>query len=153
MHQRKAIYQHGHVIAVRPVAFVASLRGVLIDHLQGVPVDVRFVDQPDVFGRAVLSDQVFLVINLHRSGLFHDASRWICYLCSVETVPLRIGEAVLVELFQLLTKIVTHCLGSTNISMLISLVGELVDKGIFKISFGLVPRGTLPISCVASDDR
>ena len=65
MHERQAVDQHGHVVAVgargatRPFADL-----VLVDDLEAVVVDIGLVDQGDVLCRAIVALQDLDVVLL-----------------------------------------------------------------------------------------
>jgi hypothetical protein len=59
MHQRQAVDQYRHIVAVFSLAILLpagrQVCGVLIDDLQTVLVNVVFTEQINVFYRAILS--------------------------------------------------------------------------------------------------
>ena len=69
MHQRQAVDQDGHVIAVVMAGALGLADLVLVDNLQAVFVDVLLVDQGDVFGTTVVPPQHLDEILLDLAGL------------------------------------------------------------------------------------
>src|SRR3989344_2269265 len=102
MHQRQAVYQYRHVIAVGALSLI---RRVLIDHLQTIIVNIVLFEEVYIFYRTVLARQVLDVVFLNSCCLFFNALIRVGKLTCKETVPLGIGECKTIKLLQLQTEV------------------------------------------------
>ena len=102
MYQRQTVDEDGHVVA--RVVVARSLL-VLVEHLQAVVVDVLFVQQVDVFGRAAVLPQHLHMIELNPARLFQNAV--VCARDAVpkEARPLAVRKNVVVQEFQLAAEV------------------------------------------------
>lgn len=102
MYQRQAVDEDGYVVA--RVVVARSLL-VLVEHLQTVVVDVLFVQQVDVFGRAAVLPQHLHMIELNPARLFQNA-----VVCARDAVlekarPLAVRKGVVVQPLQLAAEV------------------------------------------------
>ena len=115
-------------------------------------MNVLLVDQGDVHGGAVFSDQVLNMILLNLSGLFHDALVLIGNLILEEAVPLLVGETELIESFQLAAKVLNQSRFIVDGDILIALLGQHPDKSGFQRRFALIGIGTLGLGLIFCDN-
>lgn len=125
MNERQTVDQDCDVIAgvMRSAAFL-----ILVDDLQTVVVDVLFVDQGDVLGRPVLTNQVLDKIFLNLSGLLDNALGCIGDLAFEKAVPFLVREAIVVQQFQLLAEIGNERIRIVNHHVLIALFAQHLDE-------------------------
>lgn len=102
MYQRQTVDEDGHVVA--RVVIARSLL-VLVEHLQAVVVDVLFVQQVDIFGRAAVLPQHLHMIELNPARLFQNP-----VVCARDAVfekarPLAVRESVVVQTLQLAAEV------------------------------------------------
>ena len=102
MYQRQAVDKDSHVV-VRVVIARALL--VLVEHLQAVVVDVLFVQQVDVFGRAAVLPQHLHMIELNPARLFQNAVVRARDAVLEKARPLAVRESVAVQEFQLAAEV------------------------------------------------
>ena len=76
LHQRQAIDQNRHIIAVIMPCAVCLFYLILVDDLQAVVMDVLFVDQRDIFGAAIILVQHLYIVFLNLPGLFRNMLGW-----------------------------------------------------------------------------
>ena len=107
MHQRKTIDQNGHIISC---VVCAAIFLILVDDLQEVVVDVLSVYQVDVLALARVGLQHLNEVFLYLGGLRLDAVVFVRYVLVEETLPFCIGEGVVVQSFQLHTKVIHQVL-------------------------------------------
>ena len=69
LHERQAVHQDGHVVAVGVGAGLLKL----LDHLHLVAGDVLLVQQVDVLNAAIVKHEVVDIVILNLAGLLHDA--------------------------------------------------------------------------------
>ena len=102
MYQRQAVDEDGYVVA--RVVVARSLL-VLVEHLQTVVVNVFFVQQVDVFGRAAVLPQHLHMIELNPARLFQNAV--VCARDAVpkEARPLAVRKGVVVQTLQLAAEV------------------------------------------------
>ena len=134
MHQRQAIDQHGHIIAVG----VVPHRFILIDDLQAVVVNALFVDQVDVFGRAVVALEDMDMIFLNAGCFFYDAIIVSRNAGTEKGFPFRIGKGHAVELFQLTAKVGDKLRLGRDGKVFVGLRLQLLDEGLFQRGFTLI---------------
>lgn len=103
MHKRKTIDQDRYIIT-RVVHAAAFL--VLVDDLQEVVVDVLSVYQVDVLALARIGLQHLNEVFLYLGGLCFYAVVLVREVLAKETLPFCIGEGVVVQTFQLHTKVI-----------------------------------------------
>ena len=135
MYHRQAVDQHGHIVAHIPVA--RSLL-VLVDDLQMVVVDVLFVQQIDVFAGTVVLAQHLHMVALYLAGLFHDALVGAGNAILEETLPLRVGEGVVVQLLQLAAQIGDERRLVVDGQVFIALGGQHMDEFLLQRGLALV---------------
>lgn len=102
MYQRQTVDEDGHIVA--RVVVACSLL-VLVEHLQAVVVDVLFVQQVDVFGRAAVLPQHLHMIELNPARLFQNP-----VVCARDAVlkkarPLAVRKGVVVQTLQLAAEV------------------------------------------------
>ena len=102
MYQRQTVDEDSHVVAC--VVIARSLL-VLVEHLQAVVVDVLFVQQVDVFGRAAVLPQYLRMIELNPARLFQNAVVRARDAVPKEARPLAVRESVVVQPLQLTAEV------------------------------------------------
>ena len=102
MYQRQAVDEDGHVVA-RVVIACGLL--VLVEHLQSIVVDVLFVQQVDVFGRAAVLPQHLHIIELNPARLFQNAVVRARDAVPKEARPLAVRKGVVVQPLQLAAEV------------------------------------------------
>ena len=102
MYQRQAVDEDGHVVA-RVVIACGLL--VLVEHLQSIVVDVLFVQQVDVFGRAAVLPQHLHMIELNPARLFQNAVVYARDAVPKEARPLAVRKGVVVQTLQLAAEV------------------------------------------------
>ena len=138
MHQRQAVDQDGHVIAVVMAGALGLADLVLVDNLQAVFVDVLLVDQGDVFGTTVVPPQNLDEILLDLAGLFHNMLVGVGNGMGKELIPLAVGEGIIVEGFQLTAQVGDEFRLGVDGKVGIPLFGELPDEGFLQLRLALV---------------
>ena len=134
MHQRQAIDQHGHIIAVG----IVPHRFILIDDLQAVVVNALLVDQIDVFGRAVVTLEDLDMVFLNAGCLFYDAVIVSCNAGTEKVFPFRIGKGHAVEFFQLAAKVGDKFHLGRDGKVFVGLRLQLLNEGLFQRGFTLI---------------
>ena len=135
MYHGQAIDQHRHVIAhiVRASALL-----ILVDDLKEVIVNILFVDEIDIFRRAAVLPQHLHMVVLDLARLFHDALVGTGNAALEKALPLRIGEGVVVQLFQLAAQIGDERRLVVDSQVFIALRGEHTDELAFQRGLALV---------------
>ena len=87
--ERETVHEDGHVIAVLTGT---ALRGVLVDDLQGVVVDVVFLDESDVFLGAVIAGKQLDAVFLYDGCFVLYSAVGACYALLEEAFPFSVGE-------------------------------------------------------------
>ena len=102
MYQRQTVDENGHI-----VARVVIARGflVLVEHLQTVVVDVFFVQQVNILGRAAVLSQHLHMIELNPARLFQNAVVRARDAVPKEARPLAVRKGVVVQPFQLAAQV------------------------------------------------
>ena len=135
VHHRQTVHQDGHIIAAQTFA---ALFFILVEHLQAIVVDGRFVDKADVHHAAVIAFQQLDVVDLDFAGLVEDALFGVRQTVMKEVLPLVFGKAHFVEQFQLQAQVVDQRLFVFDTDVLITLVLQRLDEGTLQLRFALV---------------
>lgn len=150
MYQRQTIDEDGHV-----VARVVLARGllVLVEHLQSIVVDVFFVQQVDVFGRAAVLPQHLHMVKLNAARLFQDA-----VVCARDAVlekarPLAVGESVVVQTLQLAAEVGNERGFVVNLQIFIPLRIQKPQKFLLQRRLALIAVRPAGIRRVLRHDR
>ncbi len=86
-------------------------------------MNVLFVQQIDVLGRAVILLQYLHMVILDFFGLFHDALVGAGQAFSEKPVPLAVRKGVIIEQFKLPAQVGNQCGFVVNRQVFISLAG------------------------------
>ena len=150
MYQRQTIDEDGHVVA--RVVVARSLL-VLVEHLQTVVVDVLFVQQVDVFGRAAVLPQHLHMIELNPARLFQNAV--VCARDAVpkETRPLAVRESVVVQTLQLAAEVGDERGFVVDLQIFIPLRAQKPEKFLLQRRFALIAVRPAGIRRVLGHDR
>ena len=138
MHQRESIHQNGYIIAVIMLCALILTDLILIDDLQEIVVDVLFVDQRDVLGRAIIANQHLHVILLDFSGLICDAVVGIGDAVAEKALPFILGEGIAVQLFQLRTQVGDKLAFRMDGQVFIALLAKQANKLLLQHGFALI---------------
>ena len=150
MYQRQAVDEDGHVVT--RVVVARSLL-VLVEHLQTVVVDVLFVQQVDVFGRAAVLPQHLHMIELNPSRLFQNPV--VCARDAVpkEARPLAVRESVVVQPLQLAAEVGDERGFVVDLQIFIPLRAQKPQKLLLLRSLALLAVRPTGIRRVLSHDR
>ena len=135
MHERKAVHQDRHVVAV---VMGAGAGGVLVQDLQGVPIDVVAVEQHDVVDRAVVEREVDNGRLLDAARLLHDAVGLGGGVGAEEPLPVRIGEGEAVQPLDAPAQVLDEGGLVGDVGVLIALLDQLRDQLVLELGLGLV---------------
>lgn len=149
MHQREAVDKDCYVIAV---GVGAALGDVLVDDLQGVVVDISFVDERDVDERAVGAGPGLDVVFLNGFGFLNDAHVGIADVFVEEPDPFVIVEAEAVEAFDLAAEVGNEFLLGVDWEIFVGLACEAIDEVALHVGFGLILRGAIVAGFKFGDD-
>ena len=135
MHKRQTIDQYGYIVAS---IVVSLLLFILVYDLKVVVVNVLLVNQVDILGLASVSFENLDVIFLYLGGLGFNAFVLIGNDIIEETLPLAVSEGIVVKSLQLHTEIIHKVLFRVDSKVVISLLGEGLDKLLLQLGFRLV---------------
>ena len=135
MHERKAVDENRDVVSV---VMGAGLRGVLVQDLQRVPVDVVAVEQHDVADRAVVEREVDDGRLLDAARLLHDAVGLGGDVDSEEPLPVRVGEVEAVQPLDAGSQVRDERGLVGDVDVLVTLVDQLRDQLVLELGLGLV---------------
>ena len=150
MYQRQTVDEDGHVVA-RVVIACGLL--VLVEHLQTVVVDVLFVQQVDVFGRAAVLPQHLHMIELNPARLFQNAV--VCARDAVpkEARPLAVRKGVVVQTLQLAAEVGDERGFVVDLQIFIPLRAQKPQKLLLQRSLALIAVRPAGIWRVRGHDR
>ena len=149
MDEWEAIDEDRHIVTVVPRP---AIGGVLVDDLQAVVVDILPVEDAEVFLLAVVEEKGLHVVLLDEPRLLHDAVVLIGQDSIVESFPFSVSKGNAIELFHLPAQVADELLLGVQRQILVGLVLQQSDKGIFQRGFALVLRLCLRLSLVVGDD-
>ena len=110
MYHRKTVDENRNIVTVVVGGTFSRAYHVLIDDLEGVPMDIVLVDEFDIpkgipsIGKADRADLDEIVLD--SIGLLLDTVGLVCQMHLEKRIPVRIGEMVVIEFLQLLAEIV-----------------------------------------------
>ena len=150
MYQRQTVDEGSHVIA--RVVVARSLL-VLVEHLQTVVVNMLFVQQVDVFGRAAILPQHLHMIELNPARLFQNA-----VVCARDAVlkkarPLAVRKGVVVQPLQLAAEVGDERSFVVNLQIFIPLRTQKPQKFLLQRRFTLIAVRPAGIRRVLRHDR
>ena len=150
MYQRQAVDEDGYVVA--RVVVARSLL-VLVEHLQTVVVDVLFVQQVDVFGRAAVLPQHLHMIELNPARLFQNA-----VVCARDAVlekarPLAVRKGVVVQPLQLAAEVGDERGFVVDLQIFIPLRTQKPEKFLLQCRLALIAVRPAGIRRVLSHNR
>lgn len=150
MYHRQAVDEDGHV-----VARVVIARGllILVEHLQAVVVDVLFIQQVDVFGRAAVLPQHLHMIELNPARLFQNAVVRARDAVPKEARPLAARKGVVVQTLQLAAQIGDERSFVVDVQIFIPLRTQKPEKFLLQRSLALIAVRPAGIRRVLSHDR
>ena len=139
MYEWQAVDQDGDVIPVGiGGAAVGFVDLVLVDHLQVVVVDVFLIQQPDIFGAAVVTQQGLDVVFLDADGLFFDAVIGAGNVVIEKPSPFCVAELHVVEALELRAQVGQQLVFGVDRQMLVGLGAQNADEFAFEFCLGLV---------------
>ena len=135
MHERQAVHQDRHVVSV---VVGAGAGGVLVQDLQGIPVDVVAVEQHDVADRAVVQGEVDDRCLLDAARLLHDAVGLGGDMGAEEPPPVRVGEGEAVQPLDAPAQVLDERGLVGDVGVLVALLDQLRDQLVLELGLGLV---------------
>ena len=150
MYQRQAVDENGYVVA--RVVVARSLL-VLVEHLQAVVVDVLFVQQVDVFGRAAVLPQHLHMIELNPARLFQNAVVRARNAVLEKARPLAVRKGVVVQPLQLAAEIGNERGFVVDVQIFIPLRTQKPEKFLLQRRFALIAVRPAGIRRVLRHDR
>ena len=78
---------------------------VLIDDLQKVVVHIFLVNEGNILGRAVITNQDLYIIFLNFTSLFENSVILVGKILIKKSIPLVVGKGIAVQFFQTVTEI------------------------------------------------
>ena len=150
MYQRQAVDENGYVVA--RVVVARSLL-VLVEHLQTVVVDVLFVQQVDVFGRAAVLPQHLHMIELNPARLFQNAVVRARNAVLEKARPLAVRKGVVVQPLQLAAEIGNERGFVVDVQIFIPLRTQKPEKFLLQRRFALIAVRPAGIRRVLRHDR
>ena len=141
VNKRKAVDEHGHIIAVVVLRAVVFGDYVLIGDLQTVVVNVLFVNQRDIFRTSVIAPQDLHIVLLHFAGLFRNAVVGVGNALGKEPLPFAVGKMIVVQRFELCAQVGDQLRLAMNRLVLIALLCQKAYKLRFECSFALIGVG------------
>ena len=135
MHKRQTIDENRYIVAS---IVVALLLLVLVDDLEVVVVYVSLVNQVDVLGLARISFEDLDMVFLYLGGLCLNAFVLVGNHIIEETLPLAVGEGVVVKSLQLHTEVIHKVFLRVDSEVFISLLGEVLNQLLLQLCLGLV---------------
>ena len=146
MHERQAIDENRHIIAVRMrcrilcLSVRTALHRILIDDLQTIVVNVLLIDQLDVLRRSVIAPKILNVIRLNAPRFLHNAVARRRDRSLEEPLPLRITESIIIERRKLLPKIRDQLRLVKNLKIRIAFLFQQPDQCPLKRRLLLIRR-------------
>ena len=145
LHQRQAVDQNGHVVAVGVRAGLFKL----LDHLQLVASDGFFIEQVNVLDAPIVKHKVVDVVVVHLAGLLHHTVAGLVQPALYKALPLHVGERHVVERLQLHAHIGQQSLRRVQARRkVIALVLQVLNQLALQLRLGLVALGHLPVGRV-----
>ena len=152
MHHWQTVDEHRHVIAVIVLGALALADLILVDDLHKIVVDVLFVDQSNVFARAVVAAQHLHKVLLQLLRFFGNALVLIGDAVGEKALPFAVREGAAVELLELRAQVLHQSILVTDMQIFISLRLEHTDKFRFELRLGLVAFGVFLDRCIFGDN-
>ena len=138
MHHRQPVDQNRHIIAVVICRAFRPAELILVDHLQAVVVDVPFVQQGDVQGRAVLSFQYLHGVVLDAGGLLFYPFILVGDALGEKSLPLPVRKTVVVQHLQLPPEVGRHLRLRAEAQVLVPLPLQHADELSLQLRLALV---------------
>ncbi len=131
VHERQAVHQYRHVVAV----LVGPFLGVLVHHLHAVVVHVALVDEGDVAHGSVIHLQGVDVVALDAAGLLDDAVVVRGDPSLEQAGPLLVGEGDAVQGLELPTQVGNKVTFAGDDESLVALTAELLYESVLQLGF------------------
>ena len=152
MNHRQTVDEHRHVIAVIVLGALALADLILVDDLHKIVVDVLFVDQSNVFARAVVAAQHLHKVLLQLLRFFGNALVLIGDAVGEKALPFAVREGAAVELLELRAQVLHQSILVTDMQIFIPLCLEHTDKFRLQLRLGLIAFGVFLDRGVFGDD-
>ena len=108
VHQREAIDEDRHIIAVRTAPRLLHL----IDDLQAVATGTLPIEETDILHVPIVEAEVMAVSHVHLTRLLREAIARAIQILEAEALPLGIRELHLIEVLELETHVLSSASGS-----------------------------------------
>ena len=116
---------------------------ILIEDLDRVVVDVVLVDEANVEGGAIISDEVLDMVGLNLLGLLDHPLILVGKDSIEEGVPLTVREFVFVDNLKLLSQVLDKVLFIVDGEVFIPLFSKSMEEGSLQARFALVISGAI----------
>lgn len=139
MHHGKAIDQDGDVVTIGVFRTAFALSNlVLVNDLQPVVMDICFIQQSDVFARAVVTRKNLNVVFVDATGLLFDSVVGAGDAGAIEPFPFRVAKRDVVESFELTAQVGNEVCFAVDGQVVVGLRLEDVDEFLLQLRLGLV---------------
>ena len=140
MDQGKAVDKDGYIVAIGSCPLSMF---VLIEDLDRVVVDVVLVDEANVEGGAIISDEVLDMVGLYLLGLLDHPLILVGKDSIEEGFPLTVREFVFVDNLKLLSQALDKVLFIADGEVFIPLFSKSMEEGSLQARFALVISGAI----------
>ena len=151
--QGQAVDEDGDVVSVRACAGVDS---VLANHLHLIAVNVGLVDEADVFGGAVVTDEDLHVVLLDAAGFSDDrvpvSGGGVNDRVTVKALPFFVAEPVVIEGLELDAQVRFEAVTIVDIHVFVGLSAQLFNEVVLEGGFALVVLLLVTGRVVEADD-
>lgn len=149
VHQREAIDEDRHIIAVRTAPPLLHL----IDDLQAVATGTLPIEEADILHMSIVEAEVMAVSHVHLTSLLREAIARAIQILEAEALPLGIRELHLVEALELETHVPQQRLGVLDmLGILIALTAEVFDELVLQRCLTLVALCRLRLGLILIED-
>ena len=149
MHQREAIDEDRHIIAVRTAPPLLHL----IDDLQAVATGALPIEEADILHMTIVEAEVMAVSHVHLTRLLREAITRAIQILEAETLPLGISELHPIEVLELEAHVPQQRLGVLDmLGILIALTAEVFDELALQRCLTLVALCRLRLGLILIED-
>ena len=149
VHQREAIDEDRHIIAVRTAPPLLHL----IDDLQAVATGTLPIEETDILHMPIVEAEVMAVSHVHLTRLLREAIARAIQILEAEALPLGIRELHPIELLKLEAHVPQQRLGVLDmLGILIALTAEVFDELALQRRLTLVALCRLRLGLILIED-
>ena len=128
MDKRQTIDQNGYIITCVMLAFGFF---ILVNDLKAVIMNILFVNKLNILGSSVIPMKHFDMIGLHGAAFLYDALVRVGKRFRKKPLPLAVRKGIVIQNFQLSSKIRNQTVFIMNRKVLVPLHGQQSDEFLF----------------------